>query len=36
MKVRCIFSSNFIEFLERDINLEKEFDEFERDEVVEV
>jgi hypothetical protein len=35
-KIRCISSSNFVEFLERDVDLEEELEEFERDEVVEM
>jgi len=38
--IGCKFSSNLIEFFEKDINLEKELEEFEgefeKDEVVEV
>jgi hypothetical protein len=39
-KIRCIFPSNFVEFLEKDIDLKEELEEFERefekDEIVDV
>jgi hypothetical protein len=39
-RIGCKFPSNLVEFLEKDVNLEEEFEEFEggfeRDEVVEV